>query len=85
MPRWESQSAFLTAGEEAGQWKRKGIAVAPGIFPGYALEQQGTLAPLFQQKQQAPLVSTMSVQGKGGEMGGVGERCSMGGEDQVQP
>lgn len=73
------------AGKKAGQWKRKGISVGPGISSGCPLEQQGTLAPLFQQKQQAPLASiSENEQQKGGEMGGVGERCSTGGKDQVQ-
>lgn len=66
MPRWESQSVFPMAGKEAGQGKRKGIT---GISPGNPLEEQGTLAPLFQQKQQAPLASTSeNEQEKGREV-----------------
>lgn len=74
------------AEKEAGQRKKTGITVAPCISPSYPLEQQGTLAPLFQQKQQAPLASTSeNEQEKGEEVGGVGEICSTGGEDQGQP
>lgn len=74
------------AGKEAGQGKRKGITVASGISPGYSLEEQGTLATLFQQKQQAALESTSGNKlKKGREMAGVGETCSTCGEDQGKP
>lgn len=41
MPRWENQSAFLMAGKEAGQWKKRGITVAPRHFPWLSLGPAG--------------------------------------------